>query len=110
MELENYWTDEFKEFYDELTDFAKQLVVLISVENHECPENYFKIVLNNCKKYDKSIVERNYISNKTTETIELKYFDNDEKEYLKDRLLRLDGTLLCDIVRRSLRNHKIFLN
>ena len=56
------------------------------------------------------MVERNYISNKTTETIELKYFDNDEKEYLKDRLLRLDGTLLCDIVRRSLRNHKIFLN
>ena len=31
MELENYWTDEFKEFYIELTDFAKRLVVLISV-------------------------------------------------------------------------------
>ena len=110
MTLENYWTDEFKEFYDELTEFAKRVVVLISVENHECPENYFIAVLNICGKYDKFMIQKNYISNKTTETIELKYFDNDEREYLKDRLQRLDGTLLCDIVRESLRNHKIFLN
>lgn len=106
--IEDYFTDEFRKFYIGLSEFAKRLVIIISLRNNECPENYYNIIFDNWKENEKSMIKDNYNYRTTDERLELKYFDDKEKEYLKNRLETLDGTLLCDIVSKSLTNHKIF--
>ena len=108
--LEDYFTDEFKKFYIELSEFTKRLITIISLRNNECPEKYYDTIFDNWVEHEKSMIKNNYHNNRTTKIIELKYFDDKEKEYLKDRLKTLDGTLLFDVVTESLTNHKIFFS
>lgn len=105
--MENYWTPEFKEFYNELNEFGQKLILLVSVMNQECSREYLNIISCKFTQREQQILIDNFEGD-IIDKIELNFFDKNESEFLKNRLLTLDGTLLCDIIINSLRNHKIF--
>lgn len=105
--MENYWTPEFTEFYSKLDKFGQKLILLFSVMNQECSKEYLNVISNEFSEEDKKMLRDEFERHRIGK-IELKFFDENESEFLNDRLRTLDGTLLCDIVINSLRNHKIF--
>lgn len=115
--MDDYYTEEFKEFYRSLTNFQKRAIEWYSVVNHECPREFYQLVYDSLESPNihmtqqlKRAITDNYcrilwILDKP----ELKAFNEDEKEYLKEKFSQLDGTLLTDVISGSLKSHKIFI-
>lgn len=109
--MENYFTKEFKKFYLSLNDYQKKVIEWCSISNHECPEEYYKLVWDSVELWNKQAVTNNYCEKHyLLRKPELKAFDTNEKKYLSEKFKELDGTLLVDIIWRSLSSHKIFKN
>lgn len=108
--MEEFWTQEFKDLYDELDEFGKKLFLFLSVENSGCSQEYLDIILDKFSIPERAMIIHNFNGNQVDnfDNSQLEEFDFNETEFLKNRLQTLDGTLLCDIIARSFRNHKIF--
>jgi hypothetical protein len=115
--MEDFYTEEFREFYGSLTNFQKKAIEWCSVSNHECPRDFYQLVFDSVestnthmtKQLKRSITD-NYCSILwILDKPELKTFDEDEKVYLKEKFSQLDGTLLMDVIYCSLKSHKIFI-
>jgi hypothetical protein len=108
--MENYFTKNFKIFYLSLNNYQKQVIIWCSISNHECPEEYYKLVLDFVEIYNKQAVTDNYCGKHyLLKKPQLKAFDNNEKQYLSKKFKELDGTLLIDVIWGSLKSHKIFI-
>lgn len=105
--MEEFYTDEFKEFFNKLNKYEREVILWCSVNNHFCPEEYFKLVLETIEEQHKQSLTDNYIHRDDEDN--LLDFDKEEEKYLRSRLDAVDGTLLMSIVWDSLKKHKIFI-
>ena len=104
------FTKEFKEFITTLDKFERECVMFCVVENPECSIDTFLFLLDSMHKnmlYRKAFTH-NYIHS-ITKDYSLKAFTINEANYLREKLKTLDGTLLTDIISRTLITHKIFI-
>lgn len=87
--MEEYFTEEFINYYDNLDKFGKQLASLCLDSNRGYP------ALDNVTSYN-------------NDEEALKPFDEETKSRLTRYLNELDGTLLVDLFCKELRTHKNF--
>ena len=103
------FTKEFKKFLTSLKEFERNWVLWYVVMNYECSIESFLLLLDtlNNETWKKVSFTSNFISSMRKEHY-LNEFTETESNYLREKLRELDGTLLCDIISRTLKNHKIF--
>ena len=104
------FTKEFEEFVTSLNDFEESCVLFCVVENPECSIDTFLLLLDsmNNNMLKRKALTHNYIHS-ITKDYSLKNFTRKEADYLREKLKTLDGTLLMDIISRTLKTHKIFI-
>ena len=99
----------FEDYYNLKTDFENYLIDLTLIFNPEITEELFQYLLGNkIKEIDKTAFTYNYQGNKSTALYQLTEVTDNNLTELDRYFKELDGTLLCDLVARYLRNHKVF--
>lgn len=100
--MDTIFVEEFQTFLNSLTDSDKKLIYWYCVMNTQCPESFYSWLITQTNTIDLEKLKKNYEGNK------LLIFDENEARYLKDKISTLDGTLLADIIFRSIKQHQIF--
>lgn len=103
----NYYTENFRQFFDRLNVFEKNLILWCSIYNQDCPIDFCEnLIKNNID--DKEAIMSNFEGNRCINKKNYNEFTNAEFEDLLIKMKTLDGTLLHDIIARNLRAHNIF--
>lgn len=98
----------FDKYYKSKNKFQKGVIDFLLTDNPEITDEIYLYLLNNrISEIHKSDFQYNY-DGEIKVKYKLKKITNQDLNELDRYFKELDGTLLCDLVRRFIKTHKIF--